>query len=184
MQPARIVGLLLVLLGATLLVVTTTGIGGEVIVLVLGAGFLVAYAATRSYGLLIPGAILSGLGAGILASSGGVAGDWPALGLGVGFLAIAVLDRLVTSERSGWWWPLIPGGIITVAASTQLAGVANAGRYVGPIAVIVIGLFLLLRGGERAPQRPDPVDDQAAHAQEVEGREVGSSSPPEAPPRN
>lgn len=148
MQPARIVGLLLVLLGATLLVVTTTGIGGEVIVLVLGAGFLVAYAATRSYGLLIPGAILSGLGAGILASSGGVAGDWPALGLGVGFLAIAVLDRLATSERSGWWWPLIPGGILTLLGVVdRLEG--DAVGFVLPGLLIVLGLAFLLSASRR-----------------------------------
>lgn len=181
MQPARIVGLLLVLLGATLLVVTTTGIGGEVIVLVLGAGFLVAYAVTRAYGLLIPGAILAGLGAGILVSTGGVAGDWPALGLGVGFLAIAVLDRFLAPRRPGWWWPLIPGGIITVAASTQLAGVTTAGRYVGPIAVIVIGLLLLLRGGERTPEQPEPADVQPASPDGAEGRELAPPSPAETP---
>lgn len=163
------------LVGAALLVVTTTGIGGELIILVFGGGFLLAYAFTRLYGLLIPGAILTGLGGGILASTAGVPGDWPALGLGLGFLAIAAVDRLMAPARGGWWWPLIPGGIITLASLSRLPGMEDAGRFVAPVVLIVIGLLLLLRRG-----RPPSSPKGGEHRREPD-REVGDG-PTQPPP--
>ena len=53
-------GLILIAIGAILFLVQTTAIGGEVIVAVIGAAFLVAYAFTRQYGFLIPGGIVTG----------------------------------------------------------------------------------------------------------------------------
>lgn len=164
MGASRIVGLALIALGIVLFVVVTTDLGGEVVVAVVGVGFLVAYAATRTYGLLIPGAILTGLGTGILVESYGGPQEAVVLGLGIGFLMIAVVDTLVhrvrarqhpeRRARGGWWWPLIPGGILSVTGASTMAGVEHLGRYAAPVVLIVIGLVLLL-GRSSSTDRDD-----------------------------
>ena len=158
MDPSRIVGLLLITLGAALLVAMATGIGGEIVVLMLGGAFLVAYVATRSYGLLIPGAILTGLGTGIVVTSQGGPDEAVVLGLAAGFLAIAVVDVVLDGQRGGWWWPLIPGGVLATVGAATLVGAQHIGRYVVPTVLIVIGVALLLRGrpNRRAAVRLDP----------------------------
>jgi hypothetical protein len=162
MTPARILGLFLVVIGAALLVATVTGSGGELIVAFIGLAFLAGYASTRAYGLLIPGAILTGLGLGIVAESLGAPGEVVVLGLGLGFLVIPVVDLSVAPARAGWWWPLLPGGILTAIGAAELTGVQDAGRYAVPVVLIVIGLALLVR---RSP-----------------GRELRSATPTTRPP--
>lgn len=165
MGPARILGLLMIALGAALLVATTTDIGGEIVVGMLGLGFLVAYVATRTYGLLIPGCILTGLGTGIVLAEQGASDGVVVLGLGLGFVTIAVVDVLVglpsgdrraSGPRSGWWWPLIPGGILTLAGGTEVVGAQPVGRFVAPIVLIVLGVALLFR---RRPRPAEPASN-------------------------
>lgn len=154
MRSTRTAGLILIALGVALLVAFTTDVGGEAIVGFLGLAFLVAYATTRAYGYLVPGGILTGLGAGLIVESlGGPSAAIP-LGLGGGFLAIALIHRLVGPTGSGWWWPLIPGGVLTVVGASNLPGIPNLWRYLVPVALIAIGGLLLLRRGD------DRRDDQ------------------------
>jgi hypothetical protein len=162
----RILGLLLVVIGLMVGVALVTDASGELIVPTLGIAFLVAYAATRRYGLLIPGGILTGLGAGIVIATQGGPQASVVLGLGLGFVTIAVVDVLVGRDgRDGWWWPLIPGGILAVVGGSEVAGVHDAGRYLVPIALVVIGVLLLVRGrsthdagdGAASPTQP-PTD--------------------------
>jgi hypothetical protein len=150
MSAQRVLGLLLVALGAALIVVLSTGIGGESIVAFLGAGFLAAYIATRAYGFLIPGAILTGLGLGVIFEAQGASGGFVVLGLGAGFLTIAVIDLLGAGTRPAWWWPIIPGGVLTTVGAAQIAELGGLGRYVVPTALVIVGLVLLLH---RAPRR-------------------------------
>jgi hypothetical protein len=145
MTSQRTLGLLLVAIGAALLIVLTTDVGGEVIVGFLGLGFLAAYLSTRTYGFLVPGGILTGLGAGLVIESQGGPGGSVVLGLGCGFLAIALIDRLVSDSSGVWWWPLIPGGVLVTVGASNLTGVPNLGRYLVPAALILIGVALLLR---------------------------------------
>ena len=128
----------------------TTDIGGW-IVLIIGVGLLGAFAYTRTYGLLVPGGIMTGLGTGIIlsesltfatdeAASGAIV-----LGLGLGFLSIWVIGAIVGVAQHHFW-PLIPGGILAVVGGALLIGddaVAVLDYwYVG---IIVIGLFVLWR---------------------------------------
>jgi len=128
----------------------TTDIGGW-IVLIIGVGLLGAFAYTRTYGLLVPGGIMTGLGTGIIlsesltfatdeAASGAIV-----LGLGLGFLSIWVIGAIVRVAQHHFW-PLIPGGILAVVGGALLIGddaVAVLDYwYVG---IIVIGLFVLWR---------------------------------------
>ncbi len=161
MTSQRILGLLLIAIGAALLLVFTTDVGGEVVVGFLGLGFLAAYAMTRTYGFLVPGGILTGLGAGLVIESQVGPRGWAVFGLGCGFLVIAVIDRLVSTPGGVWWWPLIPGGILVVAGASNLTGVPNLERYLVPAALIIIGVALLLRrpssdGEETATEVYDP----------------------------
>jgi hypothetical protein len=169
MAPNRTLGLLLIAIGSALLLVMVTDLGGEVFVLLIGVGFLGAYVMTRAYGFLVPAGILTGLGTGILVESWGGPGEAVTLGLGAGFLAIAVVDRLRGSSGSGWWWPLIPGSILTVTAASTITGLRNLGSYLLPAALILLGAFLLVRRGVEATdtgQAPSASDapDASDHA--------------------
>jgi len=142
-------GVILIAIGATLFVIQSLHLDPNVIVLVIGLVFAGAYAATRRYGLLIPAGILTGLGVGILLEDLGMTGDPAALGLGLGFLAIYVVD-LATRDRRGRarWWPLIPGAILIVIAAAGGAFGDEGARAVErgwPIILIAIGAWLLLR---------------------------------------
>jgi hypothetical protein len=177
MAPNRALGLLLIAIGSIMLLVLTTGLGGEVVVALVGVGFLTAYARTESYGFLIPGAILTGLGAGILVESWGGPTEAVPLGLGTGFLAIAVVDRLRGSAGPGWWWPPIPGGVLTVTAASTMSGLDRFEPYLLPVALIVIGATLVIRRG-RAPSEPPGVAPQdRVTPQDDRGRPSQDRSP-------
>jgi hypothetical protein len=159
-QRSLIAGLALIGLGAYLGFVQITGSGGEAIVALIGLAFLGAYAVTRTYGFLIPGSIMTGLGVGILWETqvdpgGGVV----VVGLGLGFLAIYVIDRMVRG-RTAHWWPLIPGGILTVIGVLIVAGQQrwlDRMEWLGPVVLVAIGAALILaqlRGGRRGTQEP------------------------------
>lgn len=162
MRSTRTAGLILIALGVALLIALTTDVGGESVIGFLGLAFLVAYATSRAYGYLVPGGILTGLGAGLVIESLGGPSASVLLGLGGGFLAIALIHRLVGTAGSGWWWPLIPGGVLTVVGASNLPGTPNLGRYLIPIALIAIGgLLLFRRSGDRSDddRRTTPSDD-------------------------
>ena len=110
---------------------------------------------TRTFGLIIPGGILAGIGAGVflmdmtaLETQGeseaaifmfAFAGGWVLITL----LSIFTTDRLQ-------WWPLIPGGILAAIGALLLAGEAGLkvlefSEYLWPIALIVVGLAIILR---------------------------------------
>ena len=70
------------------------------------------------------------------------------LGLGLGFLAIWPLDRLVSRSGPphGAWWPFIPGTILLVVG---LAGMMSdpelVMELVVPIAMVIVGAGLAIR---------------------------------------
>lgn len=150
MSQQRVVGLLLILIGVGVLLALTTEVGGEVLPALVGVGFLTAYAFTRTYGFLVPGAILTGLGTGLLIAEAGGPGEAVIVGLGVGFLAIALLNRALDEPAGGWWWPFIPGGILVTVGSATLEPVTTLLPYLLPAALIVIGVLLVLRRPSRA----------------------------------
>ena len=144
-------GVILIAIGSAIAAITWFGASGEIIVLGIGVVFLVAYAVNRSYGLLVPGGILSGLGLGILAQPlvpSSYSGAPVLLGLGAGFVAIYVIDQLVTRSVSRWW-PLIPGlGLMAIGAMIG-AGAYGAldlvGTYAVPVLLILVGVWFLVR---------------------------------------
>jgi len=142
-------GVILIAVGVTLFAVQLLHLDGDVIVLVIGMVFATAFVATRRYGLLIAAAILTGLGAGILLEDLGVAGQPVVLGLGLGFLAIYLVDALTSGAiRSARWWPLIPGAILTLIAGAESTFGADGARLIArgwPVLLIAAGAWLLVR---------------------------------------
>jgi len=143
-------GVILIVIGTALFAVQLLHLDADVIVLIIGLVFATAFLGTRRYGLLIPAAILTGLGTGILLEDFGYTRELVLLGLGVGFLAIYGVDLVTSGARQpGRWWPLIPGTILMV-----IAGVSGAFGPEGeqaiqqgwPIVLIAAGAWLLLRG--------------------------------------
>jgi hypothetical protein len=139
MRGRQVAGVVLVGVGVALLIVTLTGIGGELVVLLGGLAFLGSHLATRAYGLLVPGGILTGIGASMLLEE--LSLD---LGLGAGFILIVLVQLATGAPRAeGWWWPLIPGGILTTIGVANLLD-ERMTRLVLPGVLIVLGLVALL----------------------------------------
>jgi hypothetical protein len=150
--------LVLIGIGVVLLIAQLAGVGPEAIVAVIGVGFLIAYAATRTYGFLIAGGIMTGLGIGIViqTQATGSLGEPVLLGLGIGFLTIYAVDAVVRRSEA-LWWPVIPGGILAtigVLVGTGREGwLENAGSW-WPAVLIVIGALILLSGRWTAHPTP------------------------------
>lgn len=164
-------GVLLVAIGVALLVINLTGVGGVAVVLLGGLAFLATHLATRAYGFLVPGGILTGFGAALVAQDLGLTADIGLLGLGAGFVLIPVVQLLTGWERQpGWWWPLIPGGILVLLGAIEHLEGSAAGLIL-PGLLIILGLVFLLSASRR---RAEPVSE------ETTGGDGGAS--PDLPP--
>jgi hypothetical protein len=176
MDPKVITGVVVIALGLIMLIATVTEsqLVGQMIVLLLGVTFLAWGVMVRHPAPLIPGCILSGLGVGILLSqwlstsmSGQAQGGIVTLCMGLGFLLIMPAQQYFTRQGTHWW-PLIPGGILSLTGFGLLLGDAGLtmltwmGRL-WPLAVIGVGLALLY---------------QAMRSQ----RNVSDAQPPAMPP--
>lgn len=153
--------IILIVIGAGGFVVQATegkvDIGG-IVVLLSGLGLLGAFISTRHYGYLVPGGILTGLGAGIAlqdayALTGDPSGGVIVLGLGLGFVSIWVLAQVLDVQRT-LWWPLVPGGILAIVGGTLLIG-GDAVRLLDwwALVLVVVGLLVLWRAYSRG-RRP------------------------------
>jgi hypothetical protein len=115
------------------------------------SGSLGAFAYTRLYGYLVPGAIMTGLGLGIVASemvawtTDEGQGGAVVLGLGLGFVGIWAVGTFVHLAQHHWW-PLIPGGILAAVGTALLVGggAVELLDYWG-IALVVIGVIVIIR---------------------------------------
>jgi len=124
-------------------------IGADMIPLGIGLAFLVAYFATRRYGFLVPGAIVTGVGAGLaLADAIGTTdnGAIVVVAGGLGFLAIYFIDLLFARETNRWW-PAIPGGLMMLAgaaSATDAAWGTQVAKVAVPLVLIALGVVLLV----------------------------------------
>ena len=123
---------------------------GDALLLLLGLAFLGWSIAARSVGLLIPGGILTGMGAGVLAQK------WLGLGsrdgvfllcFAAGWVLIPLVAGVVMKRRV--LWPMIPATVMALTGLGQLnyPGLANFWREIRdlwPYGLIVVALALLL----------------------------------------
>lgn len=141
----RIVGgVILIVVGAGLLALQLfDGLGRSTWPLMVGALFLVGYFVRRTYGFLIAGSILFGIGLGQLGEEIFDVGDGiETIGLGLGFVSIYLIDRIDRADAP--WWPLIPGLILLASGLGSVGGaIANVMDYVWPGLLILVGLALI-----------------------------------------
>lgn len=140
-------GIILVVLGLMFLAAQWFDFTGAAVLGALSVFFVVMYATTRKYGFLIPGMILGGLAIGVGLQEYGYdpSGGIVVLGLGAGFIAIYLVNVFVQSPAS--WWPLVPGGILSVVGLTQLAEGTAAEETIArlwPVGLIIAGVIVLI----------------------------------------
>jgi hypothetical protein len=127
------------------------GPGRAVVLLLAGGSFIATYFYSEIYGLLIPGGILSGLGLGSLGEWWGASlRDPNAVGLGIGFIAIYLIERLY--RHRAHWWPLIPGVILVVSGlGARFGDVGHILWRSAPVILVVLGIVLVARAITRGP---------------------------------
>lgn len=155
-QARLFAGAILILLGLVLFAQRFIGgFGANITLLLIGGAFVAGYLYRRAYGLLIPGCILLGLGLASVGERSLLAfGDLSSIGLGVGFLAIYVIARVV--EGRTHWWPLIPGGILLVTGLASGNQAMQRLLEVGwPVILILLGLLVLAGGWRRSGRGAD-----------------------------
>lgn len=139
-----IAGIILILAGLSISGLRLfTGVHQNSFMLLLGGLFIAAYFYKDSYGLLIPGCIIFGLG--LSASKFAFARNFSqfnSLGLGLGFFGIYIIDRIYKGKTA--WWPLIPGSILTlVGLSSSPFNLWRLFQIGWPIALIGLGLWII-----------------------------------------
>ncbi|NLF51859.1 MAG: hypothetical protein GX577_12050 [Leptolinea sp.] len=124
------------------------------ILTMIGFAFLAWGFFERIFGLLIPGSLLSGLGPGFYLGFVSNAGNNELVQvgffitcIGLGWILITLSSRLLNPVFV--WWPLIPGGILTMVGWGLTIG-GNRGSAMtligntGSISLIIFGLYLIL----------------------------------------
>jgi hypothetical protein len=121
-----------------------------------GLPFLLIYLSDRQHWwALIPGVIMGMIAVAVFFEGTGAIGGEAVGGLVVGGVSLAFFSIYFVDRQH--WWALIPGFIMGIVAFFLL--LATAAEFVWPVALILLGLFLLrgnLSGGrkERATTRP------------------------------
>lgn len=152
-------GAILILLGLGLYIIQSERWTVPSISFVIGVLFIASYLYTRSFELLIPGGILSGIGLGKLGGEIPLGiSDFGGVGLGIGFAAITVIHLLYA--RKLVWWPLIPSFFLIFGGI--LSGSRDVNRWLSrnwPLLFVLAGVavvgFGLLRRGKGAPPGDD-----------------------------
>ncbi len=121
---------------------------GRFVTLFIGLALLAVFVVRREYGFLVPGSILTGVGIGIVldsAASGEAESGVMMLAIAGGFLGIWVIGSIYRLPQNHWW-PLIPGGILTLIGLVQLTRTDVAGALrLWPVILIVLGAFVLAK---------------------------------------
>ncbi len=141
-----IAGIILILVGISISGLRQLiGFHENSFMLLLGSLFIAAYFYKDSYGLLIPGCIIFGLG--LSSAQFGIVKNYSqfnTVGLGLGFIGIFMIDLI--NKGKTHWWPLIPGGILTIVGLSSspfnLWKIFNLGW---PVILIILGLWIIAK---------------------------------------
>jgi len=152
-------GVLLIVLGFGLFGLQYLEAPGQgTVLLLLGALFVGGYLYSRNYGLLVPGCILLGLGAGSFGDRYFyVWGEFSKIGLGAGFIAIYLIALLY--QRRSPWWPLIPGTILILLGLGQWHRAWTFLLSDGwPLILVIVGALILLGALGRSRKKTSPAE--------------------------
>jgi hypothetical protein len=146
---AVIPGVVLISLGVLILLGAfapgiADAIGGAVFLGGISLAFWLVFILTpKNWWAIIPAGVLLTLAAVTLIpeNAGIETGGIFFLGLAVTFLALA----LIPVEGKRMSWPLIPGGILFVMGILLLLTQTDLINYIWPIALILVGLFMVIR---------------------------------------
>jgi hypothetical protein len=142
-------GAILTLLGLVFLAVRLSSTAGRYLLTAIGVAFLMAYLWTRDDDLLVPGAILTGLGLGIaLQPEGWEEGTFVLLGLGLGLLGLYVLGHLVARHPPAPSASLVPGTALLLLGLLEAFATGGLLRIIArwwPVAPLAAGVFILWR---------------------------------------
>jgi hypothetical protein len=143
-------GFIMILIGGSGFINATWNmeIDGRWIVLLLGLIFAVLYTRRRDLGMLIPACILLAVGTFIIWLVD-ISPFMIFFALGTAFIAIFLIHTLWHRE-SGWFWPLIPGGILLTLGTVLTIGESLEGeQFVAAIlglpALILLGIYIWQR---------------------------------------
>jgi hypothetical protein len=126
--------------------------------------FLVVFLRDRAqWWALIPAYVLLAVGLMVALLESGVLSELlvPAYVM----FAVAIPFLVVFALNPKAWWPLIPGGIMAVIGLAFLVAEA-AVEYIGPVALVVVGIWILARQFMR--KEPAEPDAPAAAGPEVD----------------
>jgi hypothetical protein len=155
---AQVWGLLLIVAGI-LLLLGTLGILGQLVAYiwallfaVAGLGFLYVFLNRRdNWWAVIPGMTLLGIGGVILVSE--AAPRWGAAWSGALFLAsLALAFWIIYVSQRGYWWALIPAGVLTTLAMVTGLSSVLPGLETGGIFFLGLGLTFLVLSVVRTPE--------------------------------
>ncbi len=181
MVSRQLAGVLLVALGVAQLVISLTGTGIEIAVALGGVAFLAAFLATRSYGLLVPGAILTGVGVGLVLVARGASLAALELGLAGGFLAIPLLQLVTGAPRErGWAWPLLPAGILGALGAATLVDARIVALGL-PGLLVLAGIVAVASGARGAGRRAGRREAERAAALAAPERRSAADASPQDP---
>lgn len=168
-------GVVLIVVGLAFFVFQRVeGLGSEMVLGVLGVGFLAAYLWRKAYPLLVPAGILLGLTAGLyLKDVLDRSVDAVPLGLGCGFLFVYLVS--LAYERRNVWWPLVPGGILVLFSLPLTEDWAELAFDNWPLILVAVGILLLVGGLVRSRRGPRPQPPPA-------GPPAAEPPPPGPPP--
>jgi hypothetical protein len=150
----QFMGYALIILGIVLFILElVAGPRQTELFIVLGCIFVAGYFARKSYGLLVPGCILLGLGVGSIGERAGIGFyNFDHLWIGISFLAIYLIDRVY--RGSTHWWPIIPGCILVLSdivrrneTTSNIWSILTTGW---PLILVLIGLVLIARSRSQA----------------------------------
>jgi hypothetical protein len=147
---STLAGIILVVLGLALLARQfVEGLGDSLLFFAVGGIFLYLYFQRKSYGILIPGCLLIGLGLGSVGEQAFFQlGGMENVGLGIGFFAIYVID--VIHQGRTHWWPLVPGAVLFLSGlATTSESMARLLEVGWPLLLVGLGLILLLGLGSQ-----------------------------------
>ena len=137
-------GVTLIAIGLLLFwLIRVEDLGQSLLFFIVGSVFLVAYLFSKNFGLLIPGGLLLGLGAGDVLGRAFELQNPARIGLGAGFIAIFLIPLIY--EKRSHWWPLIPGSVLLVTAFSigeDLMDFLFSGGW--PLVLVAIGAIIVL----------------------------------------